>query len=861
MYLNSYGWGSFLSSFIPYNSNMPVVPFITFDAVTNCYSIPTATKTLLESIESPVAVIVICGMYRSGKSTLLNKCLLDCKPGHGFGVGSTISACTKGIWLHFQPTTSGKQVLILDAEGAFSLSANKNHDTKIFVLSLLLSSYFIYNSVKSIDSSALQNLSLVTNLSKFIQTQRGSDSRSLVHVLPSLLWVIRDFSLQLVDQDGQHLTANQYLEQALTPSPGTDEDTVAVQEVMRNAFSSKECRTLLRPCANEEDLQNLDNLDDTALRPEFLKEIADLRQHIFREAPLKKIGEGEAQRLVSGALLYQLASEYVATFNKGECPVIEDSWKLVGQKQTSQLLVNLEAQYRNYLHNLPVSNLPNLLAAAAPQAVIQQFREQAMYPQWEEKLQLALQQVVNEVTVIHNQQITHRIHACLSEFQKDVSRVNDFSQLRHLVQTTNQQLEEQYGENATSLFQQCWFVTQWDVWTKFNENTASFLLKLQQGLNSHQQTLAEQQTRLADDLLTIQALQQTTEKLREKERLNQVEITESVAQLRQLHLQEKTDWEQRQVASTVITDKTSKVLRQSFLDLQNQYQDCQMELEALKEKYSELTTRYSNLTAKTTEFSSLLVAHQQLELDFQQLTDAHQSLQSTFTEYKITDENELTAVQAELVKWRQHTVNVLEQLKSQHGTELASYRQQTLQLEKMHQEAVRQRIELQNQLKSVKEQLEEATDSLQSEQHSFGQQMRLAEIQHREEIQRLQKEFDLAKDLHTKERNDLQLMLHTTETNAAVAEVRLTANKRKLDEYENHATEQKLRELNEKLTSTVSSLQTKAEWLERLYKQTQSDLSQSSSTVSKLQQQYNTLQRQHEIELLRLTLTHEMVSK
>jgi Guanylate-binding protein, N-terminal domain len=39
---------------------------------------------------------------------------------------------------------------------------------RIFSLAILLSSFFIYNSVGSIDESALSNLSLVINLTKHI---------------------------------------------------------------------------------------------------------------------------------------------------------------------------------------------------------------------------------------------------------------------------------------------------------------------------------------------------------------------------------------------------------------------------------------------------------------------------------------------------------------------------------------------------------------------------------------------------------------------------------------------------------------------------------------------------------------------
>lgn len=79
---------------------------------------------------------------------------------------------------------------------------------KIFCLAVLLSTTFIYNSVGSIDQNALQTLSLVLNLVSNIDQDSSSDR-------PTFIWVVRDFSLQLVNGEGQTLTPKEYLEMAL----------------------------------------------------------------------------------------------------------------------------------------------------------------------------------------------------------------------------------------------------------------------------------------------------------------------------------------------------------------------------------------------------------------------------------------------------------------------------------------------------------------------------------------------------------------------------------------------------------------------------------------------------------------------
>jgi hypothetical protein len=54
-----------------------------------------------------------------------------------------------------------QNVLIIDTEGIGAYDSEENSDTKIFLLALLLSSFFIYNSVGSIDEKAINGLSLV----------------------------------------------------------------------------------------------------------------------------------------------------------------------------------------------------------------------------------------------------------------------------------------------------------------------------------------------------------------------------------------------------------------------------------------------------------------------------------------------------------------------------------------------------------------------------------------------------------------------------------------------------------------------------------------------------------------------------
>ena len=74
----------------------------------------------------------------------------------------------------------------------------------------------------------MQNLSLIVNLSKSIQVRNArvstagmsdmsandheDDPDELAKFFPSFMWVVRDFTLRLLDTDGNRINSKEYLE-------------------------------------------------------------------------------------------------------------------------------------------------------------------------------------------------------------------------------------------------------------------------------------------------------------------------------------------------------------------------------------------------------------------------------------------------------------------------------------------------------------------------------------------------------------------------------------------------------------------------------------------------------------------------
>ena len=336
------------------------IPFITFDSSLKKFTISKEAKKIITNPNyKEVGIISLVGKYRTGKSFLLNRFLkqinqnisnenntnennsnikIENKNLNGFDVGPTIKPCTKGIWIWPNPIIINNNhsknkfpSFLIDTEGLGAYDEEINHDTKIFLIAILISSLFIYNSFGTIDENSLNNLSLILNLSKNIKLSNSSfknEEEEIGKYFPSLLWLLRDFALKLEDNEGNVITSKQYLENALIEQKGMSDIIIEknqVRKLIKTYFKERDCFILVRPVENENDLQNLQNLSDENIRPEFLNQCQILTNKILKKIKPKNFN----QKILSGEMLFSLIESVINSINEGGIPVIENSWKYV----------------------------------------------------------------------------------------------------------------------------------------------------------------------------------------------------------------------------------------------------------------------------------------------------------------------------------------------------------------------------------------------------------------------------------------------------------------------------------------------------------------------------------------------------
>ncbi|CAH0475110.1 unnamed protein product [Peronospora belbahrii] len=233
-------------------------------------------------------------------------------------------------------------ILFLDTEGLGSTDREETHDTRIFALAILLASNFVYNSRGVIDNHAIEDLSLVVHLSKHIQTTSSTlkdmakNGKQLHEFFPTFMWVVRDFTLQLMD-NGKPISSKQYLESALQPTGGYSDDAVKIDEIralLSDFFRHRDCVTLVRPVNDEQKLRNLPQVPYDELRDEFRLNFEGLCKRLFDKAkPKTMFGKS-----LNGAMFVNLAESYVEALNSGKAPVISSAWNRVVQVQCCDAL-------------------------------------------------------------------------------------------------------------------------------------------------------------------------------------------------------------------------------------------------------------------------------------------------------------------------------------------------------------------------------------------------------------------------------------------------------------------------------------------------------------------------------------------
>ncbi|XP_008592667.1 PREDICTED: guanylate-binding protein 4-like [Galeopterus variegatus] len=324
---------------------------------------------ILDKISQPLVVVAIAGLYRTGKSYLMNRLAGQ---NHGFPLGSTVQSETKGIWRWCapHPCKPSHTLVLLDTEGLGDMeNGDPENDSWIFALAVLLSSTFVYNSMNTINHQALEQLHYVTELTKLIGAKSSprpdevEDSTEFVSFFPNFVWTVRDFTLEL-KLDGHPITEDEYLENALKLIPGKNpkiQNYNMPRECIRHFFPKRKCFVFDRPVSDKNQLIHIGEVPENQLETNFQVQSENFCSYIFTHAKTKTLREGF---IVTGNWLGTLVVTYVDAINSGAVPCLENAVTTLAQRENAVAMQKAADHYSEQMAQrvrLPTDTLQELL--------------------------------------------------------------------------------------------------------------------------------------------------------------------------------------------------------------------------------------------------------------------------------------------------------------------------------------------------------------------------------------------------------------------------------------------------------------------------------------------------------------------
>ena len=316
------------------------------------------TTSLLQTIHKPLAVLSICGPYRSGKSYFLSR-TLGKHPG-AFPLGHTMKACTIGMWVATTILECDEYaVLFVDTQGIDAIGSSERVAMNLMALTALLSSYLIYNSKRVPEKVDLDKLRCCSLLSSIIlnQAKEGAEFNVAKTFFPKFMWLLRDVALNMTDSSGSAITPTVFLHTRILGSKSKDDSALYsdVGKVLCSFFPSLECRTLPVPSIDPRVLHDIFQ-QQHKLKPAFNTGIVDVINYILQQVEPKRSIDGRT--FLDGPALVQLISTFVKVVNMpNSLPDFQQGWTVLLKLKVEETVKQLVEEYEQEMKESLRENL------------------------------------------------------------------------------------------------------------------------------------------------------------------------------------------------------------------------------------------------------------------------------------------------------------------------------------------------------------------------------------------------------------------------------------------------------------------------------------------------------------------------
>ena len=317
-------------------------------------------------ISKPVIVISVAGVFRSGKSFLLDMMLRYLKASdksnwinepsvQGFPWQSGRKRHTDGILMHPEPipvtlpTGEEAVILLMDTQGTFDDQTTMHESSTVFALSMLLSSLQIFNIMVKLQNNDLEHLQLFTEYGRMAVDQDTS-----IKPFQKLLFLVRDWQmddLPLGAKGGDELVT-EWLQ-----SRSGKKELSEVREHIRDCFSDINGFLLPPPGRKVAGSTSFDGSSND-MDPEFIKGLNELMPKIL--APKNLTVKTIAGNPVRAGQLSNFFATYVKLFQSDELPKPMNIMQATAKANNMAAVQEALIQYAQEMECLFLEDQPSL---------------------------------------------------------------------------------------------------------------------------------------------------------------------------------------------------------------------------------------------------------------------------------------------------------------------------------------------------------------------------------------------------------------------------------------------------------------------------------------------------------------------
>ena len=334
------------------------IPLVFYDS--EKFIISEEAKELFKKIgEHKIGIISFLGEFHSkqDKNYLLNKMIsnnskIELLDNQKYNNNKGILVYSKPLIIKNNFSEEEFPCFIVDM---INIDINENNDeinneSKIFLIIILISCLFIFNS-SNINEKSLNYMNFILILMKAIKLRsalEGENDSKIAEFFPTLLWILQNSDLQLEDKDGNTITEKQYMETALQIISGTSdliEENNRIKTMIKSSFPQRDCFVMMNSSdlSLEEKTINGNNINKKTMKYE--EQINILKNKIIKKVKPKMF----YNHYLNGNMLIELIESLLNNINVGGAPIMANSWKYIMKSECMKIANELITNFYNEL--------------------------------------------------------------------------------------------------------------------------------------------------------------------------------------------------------------------------------------------------------------------------------------------------------------------------------------------------------------------------------------------------------------------------------------------------------------------------------------------------------------------------------